>query len=934
MGEEETRDELPSNEKELASDSTATTEDKNTIQAEDSNAEEEEEDDDGDDDEEEEEDAEEPFTLRFEGETNPLALTEVDAFGAQPYEQLERLENEYEALAAKKRKANNHQGMPPGKKLRQDDFPGANFEELLAEMTYGMRRKRKIKKRGRRKGSKRKLSPEITQKLGDATLHYAHGDYEKAIPLLKEIILSSPNLPDPYHTLGLIYNATGKKKKAIDFYMLAVHLTPKDASLWKLLVTWSLEQGNHGQARYCLDRAIRADPEDVGLRYHRASLFVELNDHQKAAESYEQIWQLRPKNVEALKSAAMLYQKCGQHERIVSILEEYLNKNTKDGDLSVVQLLASIHMLGNAHEKALHHIEYAQLNYSGGQDLPVELLVQAGICHVHLGNMEKAQALFGGVFTHETINLYSHLIIEAADSLMSVKQHGSALKYYMMLQGIDGVNKGLLYLNIGRCYSFLSERTKAIDYMYKGLHEREEDSDARLELVSLLLQVDKEDEAISVLSPPDDSESRVGETSEEGKPWWAHPNIKLKLSYIYKAKGLTEAFVDTIFPLVRETLFLETIQRKARPKKRLAKSVLHKRVQVLDEHQSDNVFQGFRPVASSSDLTKASRAKRLLEKQATKREERRAAALAAGVEWQSDESDDDDSPVYREPPMPNLLKDEEHLMLIVDLCRGLVSVQRYWEALEVITSTLKLAQNTLTTEKQEELRSLGAQIAYNIDGPTNGWDCARYIITQNPYSFAAWNIYYKIMLRSRLDKHNKFLLEKLAKHEDCVPALLIKGHVFTMHSQHQIAARYYLKAYRFMPENALLNLCAGTALINLALGLRLHNKHQCVLQGLAFLYNNLRLSHNTQEALYNLARAYHHIGLISLAVTCYEKVLASYQKDHPIPKLPNDGVEVSHDLKPGYCDLRREAAYNLHLIYKSSGALDLARQLLKDHCSL
>lgn len=35
----------------------------------------------------------------------------------------------------------------------------------------------------------------------------------------------------------------------------------------------------------------------------------------------------------------------------------------------------------------------------------------------------------------------------------------------------------------------------------------------------------------------------------------------------------------------------------------------------------------------------------------------------------------------------------------------------------------------------------------------------------------------------------------------------------------------------------------------------------------------------------------------------------------------------------GYCDLRREAAYNLHLIYKNSGAVDLARQLLKDYCT-
>ncbi|KAI3726599.1 hypothetical protein L1987_66397 [Smallanthus sonchifolius] len=947
MDEKETRDDgmnmddPHSNQKEtveLAYDFNAT-EDNNMgcsqeNQTEDSNAEEEYDDHDDVDDDEEEED-EDTYTLRFEGDINPLALTEVDANGVHPYQHLERME--YEALADKKRKAildYNHQEMPPEKMLRLEDSSRAKFDELLAGMAYGMRRKSKrIKKRGRRKGSKKKINPEVTRKLGDATLFYAHGRYEEAIPLLRDIIFISPNLPDPYHTLGLIYNAMGDKKKALGFYMLAVHMTPKDASLWKLLVTWSLEQGNRGQARYCLDKAIKADPEDMGLRYHRASLFVELGEHKKAAESYDQIWQLRPKNIEALKTAATLYRKCGQHERSINILEDYLKKNLEDADLSVVLLLASFLMSENVHEKALDHIQYAHQTYSAVKELPVELLIKAGLCHVHLGNLEKAEDFFS-VLTQKNVNDCGHLVLEVADSLMSFKNHESALKYYLMLEGSAGGNKGLLNLNIGRCYYFLSARTQAIDYLYKALHELEHDIEARLELVSFLLEENNQDEAISVLSPPPDSESRVGQTSDKGKPWWTDGKVKLKLSHIYKSKGLTEAFVETIFPLVRETLFLETIQRKARTKRKLPKSELYRRVQVLNEQPTNDVFQGFRPIASSSELSKATRAKKVLQKREAKREEKRAAALAAGIEWHSDESDDE-SPGYREPPLPNLLKDEDQLTLIVDLCKGLVSMKSFWEALEIITSSLKLAQNTLSTEKQEELRALGAQIAYNIDGPTNGWDCARYIVSQNPYSFAAWNCYYKIMLRSRLlDKHNKFLHEKFMKHEDSIPVLLIKGHQFTVHSQHQAAASYYLKAYKLMPENALINLCAGTALINLALGFRLHNKHQCVLQGLAFLYNNLRLSENSQEALYNLARAYHHVGLVSIAATYYEKVLAVLQKDHPIPKLPNDGPETTDYLKPGYCDLKREAAYNLHLIYRSCGSIDLARQVLKDHCSI
>ena len=36
---------------------------------------------------------------------------------------------------------------------------------------------------------------------------------------------------------------------------------------------------------------------------------------------------------------------------------------------------------------------------------------------------------------------------------------------------------------------------------------------------------------------------------------------------------------------------------------------------------------------------------------------------------------------------------------------------------------------------------------------------------------------------------------------------------------------------------------------------------------------------------------------------------------------------------PAY-DLRREAAYNLHLIYRQSGANALARQLLRQHLTV
>ncbi|KAI8569494.1 hypothetical protein RHMOL_Rhmol02G0283400 [Rhododendron molle] len=309
-------------------------------------------------DDDKEEDGDGACAFRFEGEMDPLAFPEDDTFGVQPYQQFELLEHEYGALAERKRNSlshHHHHLLPPREspvnKSRQEGFNAANMEEIMEVMNYGRRKKsrkqdyayisaynvgilgithlseasssfKQSRKRGRRKGSKNKLNPEVTRKLGDATLHYAHGRYEEAICVLKEVIRVAPNLSDPYHTLGLIYCKIGDKKRALNFYVLAAHLTPKDSSLWKLLVTWSINSQKLlnmvclfffvMRARKCCSgkvlplKAITADPADMSLRFSRASLYVELGEYQKAAESYEQISRLCPENVEALKTATMV----------------------------------------------------------------------------------------------------------------------------------------------------------------------------------------------------------------------------------------------------------------------------------------------------------------------------------------------------------------------------------------------------------------------------------------------------------------------------------------------------------------------------------------------------------------------------------------------------------------------------------------------------
>ncbi|XP_072950353.1 uncharacterized protein [Typha angustifolia] len=798
--------------------------------------------DDGEDDdggeaeeEEEEEEEDEEYILQFDEETNPLYLVEGDSNGVELYRQFERLE--YEALAERKRKALDEQRDrgEPAKKPRQDEFLGATIEEINELMNFGMRRRRSRgpKKKGRKKGSRNKLSPEVSRRIGDATLHYASGEYDEAIHLLEEVVLLAPNLSDAYYLLGQIYDAMGDRKKALNFHMIAAHLTPKDPSLWKKLIAWSIEQRNTGQVRYCLSKAISADPEDVGLKFDRALLYVELGEYQKAAESYEQILGIQPANIEARKMAAKMHRKCGQIDKAINVMEDYTSFHNSKADLSVVDLLISLYMDNNAHNEALRQIENVLSAFGSEKKLPLYLKVKAVICHAHLGNMEHAEVLLQDM-QRESSPDKGDLIAEVADSFANLAQYDCALKFYLMLEGIAADDNGQLCLKVAQCYISMKERGKAIPFFYKALSKMEGNVDIRITLSSLLLEEEKCDEAIILLSPPKNSELFSALCSAQSKPWWLNGKIKMQLAKIYRDKGMLEKFADTIYSSIRETLIVESQNQKVRPAKKLPKTVLFERAKLLSEQQPDNVFHGFKPIATSADLAKATRAIKSLQKKAALREERKAAAIAAGLDWQSEDSEDEaPRKAVQKPPLEGLLKDPEHHQLILDLCKALASLRRYWETLEIINYTLKVAYNAVSNDQKEELRSLGAQIAYSTRDPKHGFNYVRYIVQQHPYSTAAWNCYYKVVsrLENRYTRHVKFLHYMRATRRDCVPPIIISGHQFTLISQHQAAARDYLEAYKLQPENPLISLCVGTALINLALGFRLQNKHQCVVQG-------------------------------------------------------------------------------------------------------
>jgi len=116
-------------------------------------------------------------------------------------------------------------------------------------------------------------------------------------------------------------------------------------------------------------------------------------------------------------------------------------------------------------------------------------------------------------------------------------------------------------------------------------------------------------------------------------------------------------------------------------------------------------------------------------------------------------------------------------------------------------------------------------------------------------------------------------------------------------------------------------ICLGLAIASMgrAMQRQSDNRHHLIAQAMAFFtrYRKLRLADmvESDEVEYNFGRAFQQLGLHSLAVKHYERVLEIVEK-----KIKANPEDVG---------LAREAAYNLSLIYVTTGASTLAEDLYR-----
>ncbi|SPO20909.1 related to transcription factor TFIIIC subunit [Ustilago trichophora] len=172
------------------------------------------------------------------------------------------------------------------------------------------------------------------------------------------------------------------------------------------------------------------------------------------------------------------------------------------------------------------------------------------------------------------------------------------------------------------------------------------------------------------------------------------------------------------------------------------------------------------------------------------------------------------------------------------------------------------------------------------------------------------------------DRPDDALALRLARPTKPPPlAEMFYGYLLLYSGGYQSSAAFFGRAYALQPIDPLLCLVTAVAFLSRSTNRQTDNRHHMVLTAMTFFQKYLKIrgargaekGKHWAEMEYNRGRAMHHIGLVHLAERHYRAVL----------EWDGDGDEA----KENGWGMKREAAWNLALIYTTAGSPRLVQAL-------
>lgn len=839
----------------------------------------------------------------------------------------------------------------PNKKRKKDqrsalnELLGPDADEIAAVASARKPSKPKAKTKKKISG----LTPAQETLMQQATNAYIDGKFKQAVALLLGLIKEAPKVPLLYQQLGAIYENTGDIRKALDLFIVAATLGPRDVDSWRGLARQAQDAGEFNQAAYCFDKLLRLEPEDVDSRFERAMLHQEMGESSKAIEGFKYVLAQFPDNTQVMKELAEVYHASDQTQKAIVLIEGYLDKFRKPKktkkkaavnapiDLNIMNVLCELYQLEKRYADVITALDL--LNTVPFEDpslppdepqssaLPIDLVVRKGIAYLNLGNLPQAELLFN-VLQEEKYDMtnYADLYLEVAEAFVANKHFDHALSLYDSLQNVHDVPG--IWLRYAQCLRKVSSREedlkRCMDLYEKVLEAEPHNMDARLELVGILKELGEDERALSVVNAKIAKKKRKSVTRHRKdieRDEEAQEGEKKKKRKRKKKK--------------REEL--DPAEEKRRERKKRRKKVqesMNRLKQDLDAEEAVSSNEALQVLLAKAELLEAKQDDEAFLKECLPaiKASIAGAELLVGPEEEEETGEAASKSVIKARKKPKVVSATPHpsrrllgtaafLDLIRKAITALSKLERDQEASDLALqiegwgskkSLVQLVQSE-AADVLEEMKAMIPAILYKVGDYEGAYRFVRFVIAQNPHSFRV--VYLANQIISKLQfptKCVRFLERTLVKFPDSAPLRILMGHCYLMVQNYTFALDQYGHVFRDprYSQNPTVSLFMGIASLHKAMLRRTSDRHHSLMRASSFFHFYYRLSNESAEAAYNVARMYHFLGLTALATQYYNKVL----------------------MKPG--GLQQEAAHNLATIYVQSGSPDLARRVYREYCTI
>eukprot|EP01041_Mallomonas_annulata_P009231 gene9231-19146_t len=178
-------------------------------------------------------------------------------------------------------------------------------------------------KRSRRKARRGGLRPEVIELLGKANEAYICGEFELAITTLSEVTRLAPKLPDSYHIMGLMYEESGDKIRALQLYAIAATNMKSNVDAWQKVANLANELKQYKQAFEALKSILRLSP-NITTYTQKSLIEIQLGYGQDAYRTLLRIFNKYPNEINfAIDFAESCFKK-GLINKGISALIRYI----------------------------------------------------------------------------------------------------------------------------------------------------------------------------------------------------------------------------------------------------------------------------------------------------------------------------------------------------------------------------------------------------------------------------------------------------------------------------------------------------------------------------------------------------------------------------------------------------------------------------------